>query len=396
MKHTTHKHHTPQKPFFLIRALALLCVGTLTATLAGCGAAPISSSTVSAVKTPATVSTEPAAPGLYDGWATRINNPEAAYIIGQVGTLAIAATIQMELAEGEDNTFALTLTALDDTTFAEKATATFDDIVPVTLADNFVRLRGNQLLVLCDTRVLALNENLETIQETPLPQAVIDAMQPEENAPGGENAVGFTGYDVSNDMTQYVYGNSAGLFLCDAATGATRQLFENTYGTFEDDMPDITALESPRFSTDDKQVVASSMVFYAENSNIYLFNLDRGTSEMLSLTPFSTFEENSAVIDPNYANFRKDFGGVLGTHATVYLGANHYAAIYHGTGNESTWEIYCGRLDDPDFSHAKKTPVDPFPQQDGTWFFSILADGRILFGGEDGNLYCSLPYDQMP
>jgi hypothetical protein len=165
------------------------------------------------------------------------------------------------------------------------------------LKENFeycnVKFTGDKLMVLLKNKIVVINTHLEQLQDIPLPKVIVEKIDRKSSYDEkGISNIFFGGYDVSKDLTKFVYIDEIGVKLVNIID-KNEILFSKTIK-----LKDYYFIE-PKFNAQDKKVIII-MVGYGCALGYTLFDIEKGT--------IKTIDINGAIY-PNI--FRYDTGMLM-------------------------------------------------------------------------------------
>ena len=282
------------------------------------------------------------------------DNPYAGYILYSHKDVVYAAEIW-------DNT--ITITTLDKSNLTEKNSVKLSGEYPA------FRIKSNGLNILLDDKVIALDENLNTLHETMLPDIITDkTMASDVINTETEEVTTFAGYDINSKGTRIAYATDEGLMMYDITEEknyvihSSEKVLNEEDGTYQ-----VYMAYRPMFSFDDTQIIATTNTKEDETA-VIVYDFQKQEKEIYG----SDYQQ----INPKNSNLGYESPG-LGSGYWAYLGKDHYVYSqqdYFADGRVTT-NIYRGSLNNPDMEQA-----DMILQADGSYldFIAMLEDGSLI------------------
>lgn len=157
----------------------------------------------------------------------------------------------------------------------------------LALGDNFaysdVKLVGENIVVRLLNRVITVDKSLEKLVENPIPIAIAQKGNSISTTDEkGNPDVFFGGYDVSSDLTEYVFADEVGVKLFNTIDSSER-LLSKTVPIEGSSLLDNSYHFLPRFVAQDKKVIAT-MSGYESTMGYTLYNLETDKVNTFNIT----------------------------------------------------------------------------------------------------------------
>lgn len=272
---------------------------------------------------------------------------------------------------------------------------------------NDVKFTGDKLVVLLNDKIVTISASLEQLEDIPLPEVITEKINREPNYnKKGFSDIYFGGYDVSNDMTKFVYSDEIGVKLVNIIDNSEKLLLK-TVDFEEDDFLEHSYHSNPKFIAEDKKII-TTMTGYEGTLGNTIYDLlnnttkkyDTGTDSYpniirydtgLLMINMSTYDSENQVGDyiTLYLDFKSgelmklnledngDTGGIIDS-TFCFVGQNFASFITY------TWDeydtpssmFYINRLD------LKTMMIKPqviSVKAASTYILGVLNDGRTVF-----------------
>jgi len=155
------------------------------------------------------------------------------------------------------------------------------------LGNNFaysdVKVAGEKVVVRLPNKIITVDKNLENLEETPIPIVIAEKVDPMSTTDEkGNPDVFFGGYDVSRDLTKYVFTDNIGVKLFNTSDNS-EQLLSKTVPIEESSLIDNSYHFLPRFVAEDKKVI-TIMSGYENTMGYTLCDLEKDTVKTFDIT----------------------------------------------------------------------------------------------------------------
>jgi hypothetical protein len=181
-------------------------------------------------------------------------------------------------------------------------------------------LKGESIIIRLEDRVAVVDNNLEKLENIPLPGVIVEKIKREPQDGAGNNPVTyFGGYDVSRDRTKYVYADEEGVKLFNALDQSEKLLAE-TVPITDTDLIDHSFHWQPRFVAGDRKVM-TTMTGYESGLGFTLCHLQNDMVETYpiiseSVTTGSIRHDTGLMVINTYLHDREN---QTGDYHTMYL-----------------------------------------------------------------------------